>query len=67
MAAAAAPNAAIAGDILGARAGAALLPAAADQRLGDVDRLVAPDQRADALRAAELVRAKRQQIGAERP
>ena len=56
-AAAAAPKPAIAGHILGAGAGAALLAAAADQRL-EVQRLVAPDQRADALGAADLVRQK---------
>ena len=54
------------GDILGAGAAAALLSAAADQRIGEVNALVALDQRAGALRAADLVRAERQQVGAER-
>ena len=52
------------GDILGSRAQAALLAAALDQRLGDMD-IAAADQRAGALRAAELVRGKAHQIGAQ--
>ena len=43
------------GDILGARAQPALLAAAFDQRLGDMN-VTAADERASALRTAELVR-----------
>ena len=50
--------------VLGAGAGAALLPAALDQRL-EVERLAALDERADALGGADLVPRQRQKIGAE--
>ena len=53
-----------AGQVLGAAAAAVLVGAAAEQRL---ERRVAPHhQRADALRAAELVRRDHQVVGAER-
>ena len=55
-----------AGDILGAGAQSALLPAAANKRLGEMDIVAASHQRADALRAADLVRRERQEIGAKR-
>ena len=48
-----------AGDILGAGAHAALLAAAADQRLREMNILTAADERADALRSADLVGRKR--------
>ena len=54
-----------AGHILGAAASAALLAAAGDERRAS-DRLVAPDQRADALGPADLVRRHRHKIGAQR-
>ena len=47
-------------------AAAALLAAALEQRIGDMQRSRRLDQRADALRAADLVRRQRQKIGAER-
>ena len=55
-----------AGDILGAGARAALLAAAADERIGKVNVLAPAHQRADAFGAADLVRRERQQVGAER-
>ncbi len=54
-----------AGDILGAGAQPAFLAAAADQRLGQMQACVRADERADALRTADLVRRKRQKIGAQ--
>ena len=53
-------------DVLGAGARAALLPAAAQQRLAEARPDIRRDQRARALRAAELVGGKDEQIGAER-
>ena len=52
------------GDILGSAAQTALLTAAADQRVGQMQAGPA-DQRADALRTADLVRRQRQKIGAQ--
>ena len=54
------------GDVLGAGPVAALLPAAADEAVADLDRVRGQDDRADALRAAELVRRQRQNIRPER-
>jgi len=54
------------GDALGTGARAALLPAAFDQRL-DLNALVALDQSAGALKAAELVRAKCHEIQRRAP
>ena len=54
------------GDVLGAGPVAALLPAAADQAVADLDRVRGQHDRADALRAAELVRRQRQNIRPER-
>ena len=53
-----------AGDVLGSRAQIALLAAAFDQRLGDMD-VAAADQRAHALRAAELMGGDGHEIGAQ--
>ena len=53
------------GHVLGAGARPAFLAAAADERIGEMDIVASPHQRADALRAADLVRRERQQIGAE--
>ena len=52
-------------DILGARPGAPLLPAAAQQRL-ETCKPLGQHQRADTLGAADLVRRQRQQVGASR-
>ncbi len=52
-------------DVLGARARAALLTAPLDHRIGEMQRLVALDQRARALRAAQLMGAQRQQVCTE--
>src|SRR4029077_4827184 len=51
--------------ILGAGAHAALLPAATDQGIGEVNVLAPPYQRADALGTANLVRREGEQISAE--
>ncbi len=51
---------------LRARPNAALLPAAANQRLADADLGVGDDERARALRTADLVGRERQRIRAER-
>ena len=53
------------GNILGPRAHAALLPAALNVRLADVD-IAPPDQSAGTLRAAEFMRGDGQHVGAER-
>src|ERR1700692_3897706 len=55
-----------AGDIFGAGAQAALLAAAANERIGKMNVLARPDERSDALRATDLVGRERQQVGAER-
>src|SRR5215203_6344757 len=50
------------GDVLGAGPVAALLPAAADETIADLDPVRGQHDRADALGAAELVRRQRQNI-----
>ena len=45
---------------------AALLPAAADERIGEMDVVARPDERTDAFRAADLVGRERQEVSAER-
>ena len=54
-----------AGDIFRAGAKPPLLPTAADQRIGKMNIVACAHQRADALRAADLVGRERQQIGAQ--
>ena len=63
-AAAAAPKAGDARHVLGSGAGAALLPATLDERIGERHRRVASDQRADALEGPDLVPRNREKIGA---
>ena len=54
------------GDIFGAGAQAALLAAAADQRLREMDIFIAADKGANALRSTDLVSREPDQVGAKR-
>src|ERR1700675_4171484 len=54
-----------AGDIFGAGAQAALLAAAANEWIGEMNILARPDERADTFWPTDLVGRKRQEIGAE--
>ena len=55
-----------AGQILRAAARAALLPAAANERIGKMNVVMPANERADALRTADLMRRNSHQIGPER-
>ena len=54
------------GDVFSPSPRAALLAATANERIGEMNVLAAPHQRADAFKSADLVARKRQQVRAER-